>query len=416
LYYTGFYMHTNKNVLYISYDGMTDPLGQSQVIPYLQQLTKQGYHFTILSVEKKKRLSESGQQIRELLTEMGIEWKTLIFSTKPPILSKIYDQWKLNITAARLYKKKKFDLIHCRSYVAAAAGLKLLRRFGVPFLFDMRGFWVDERVDSGHWNIHNPLYRFFYKLYKKKEKRYFLKSTHIISLTQKGKEELIRAYNVAANKISVIPCCADLEHFDYRKINNDDKQKAKEQLKISNENKVLTYLGSLGGWYMTDEMLDFFAVLKKKISGIIFLFVTHDGREKILEMAAAKGIAPHDIRVQPASRDEVPLYLSVSDWGIFFIKDVYSKKASSPTKQGEIMAMGIPIICNDVGDTGKIVNITKAGIIINEFDNESYSKAADQLLKMSAAPSPSIREGAFQYYDLYAGARNYLEVYKKLFA
>src|SRR5260221_237642 len=163
---------------------MTDPLGQSQVIPYLQQLAKNGYQFTILSVEKKKRLRKSGEQIRQLLSGMGIQWKTLTITTEPPIFSKIYDQWKINITAARLYHKNKFDLVHCRSYVAAEAGLKLFRRFGVPFLFDMRGFWVDERVDSGHWNIRNPIYRFLYKLYKKKEKKYFSQSAHIISLTQ----------------------------------------------------------------------------------------------------------------------------------------------------------------------------------------------------------------------------------------
>ena len=43
-------------VLYISYDGMTDPLGQSQVLPYLCGLSKSGYQFTILSFEKKQRL------------------------------------------------------------------------------------------------------------------------------------------------------------------------------------------------------------------------------------------------------------------------------------------------------------------------------------------------------------------------
>ena len=42
-----------KRVLYISYDGLTDPLGQSQILPYLQHLAKESYQFTILSFEKK---------------------------------------------------------------------------------------------------------------------------------------------------------------------------------------------------------------------------------------------------------------------------------------------------------------------------------------------------------------------------
>jgi hypothetical protein len=43
------------NVIYISYDGMTDPLGQSQVIPYLIGLTKKGHNISIISCEKTTR-------------------------------------------------------------------------------------------------------------------------------------------------------------------------------------------------------------------------------------------------------------------------------------------------------------------------------------------------------------------------
>jgi glycosyltransferase involved in cell wall biosynthesis len=407
-------MSSNKKVLYISYDGMTDPLGQSQVIPYLEQLTKQGYRFTILSVEKKKRLQKSGNEVGRLLAGMGIEWKTLTITTKPPILSKIYDQWKLNSTSARLQREQKFDLIHCRSYVAAAAGLKLFRHSGVPFLFDMRGFWVDERVDSGHWNIRNPIYHFLYKLYKKKEKQYFKNAAHIVSLTQKGKEELTATYDVPAEKISVIPCCVDLGHFDYDKIDNGQKQQLKKKLGLSENDKVLCYLGSLGGWYMTDEMMDFFAVMKKKIHQAKFLFITHDNRQQIIKKAILKGINEADILVQPATRNEVPLYLSVSDWSIFFIKDVYSKKASSPTKQGEIMAMGIPIVCNDIGDTGKIIKESGTGIVIGYFDKEEYNRVTNCMEGLLSLNKEELRRSAFNYYDLQQGAIIYYSIYQQI--
>ncbi|MES1197802.1 MAG: glycosyltransferase [Chitinophagaceae bacterium] len=407
-------MSVNKKVLYISYDGMTDPLGQSQVIPYLQQLTKRGYEFTILSVEKKKRFRESEKKIRQLLAETGIKWETLLFTKHPPVISKIYDQWRLNNKAISLFRQQKFDLIHCRSYVAAATAIKLIDRYQVPFLFDMRGFWVDERVDSGHWNIHNPFYRFLYKVYKKKEKNYFSKSAHIISLTQKGKEELINNYRIPVDKISVIPCYADLEHFDYRKISEEEKQKARKQLGIADGQKVLSYLGSLGGWYMTDEMLDFFAAMKTKIPGAVFLLITQDDREMILAKAATKGITSEHIRIQPANRNEVPQYLSVSDWSIFFIKDVYSKRASSPTKQGEIMAMGIPIICNDIGDTGKIVEESGAGIVIRHFNTDQYYTVTDQLENLLSLDKANIRESAFKYYDLKTGAEEYLAAYRRI--
>lgn len=398
-------------MLYISYDGMTDPLGQSQVIPYLRELTKLGYQFTLLSVEKKERMEKNGAQVKQLLLDAGIQWQSISFTARPPIIAKLYDQARLNAAATRLYKTERFDFIHCRSYVAAETAMKLSKRFNVPFLFDMRGFWVDERVDSGLWNLKNPLYSFFYKTYKKKEQKYLQQSAHIISLTHKGKEELISAYHVPENKISVIPCCADLRHFDYKLIDEEKKLGAKKLLGIDPSKKILTYLGSLGGWYMTTEMLDFFSMLKEKMPGAVFLFITHDKKEEILKMAAAKGISAEDIRVQAASRNEVPAYLSISDWSIFFIKDVYSKKASSPTKQGEIMAMGIPIVCNDIGDTGYIIEKSGAGVVCNQFTNEKYKEVANSLLN-SDFNKTSIREKAGEFFDLSQGVALYEKAYK----
>jgi len=404
----------NKRVLYISYDGMTDPLGQSQVLPYLCKLSAMGYEFTLLSFEKQDRYKKSAGIIEAICKENNIRWVPEFFSRRPPLLSKVYDGWKMKKRAAALHKEKQFAFTHCRSYVAAAAGLSLKKKFSIPFLFDMRGFWVDERVDNGQWNLKNPVFGAAYKFYKKKEKEYFSQSAHIISLTEKGKEELASGYGVAPEKVSVIPCCADLDHFDYKNINEQEKEKLRTNIGIKKEDKILSYLGSLGGWYLTDEMLDFFKALKAQEPAARFLFITHDSREGIIAKAASKGIEEKDIIAEPATRQQVPLFLSLSNWSIFFIKDAYSKKASSPTKQGEIMAMGIPVICNDIGDTGRIVEASGAGIVINRFSAETYKAAASKIKNLDSLDKERIRGAAFLYYDLNSGVKTYAEVYTKI--
>ncbi|MES1218703.1 MAG: hypothetical protein ABUT20_24580, partial [Bacteroidota bacterium] len=98
------------------------------------------------------------------------------------------------------------------------------------------------------------------------------------------------------------------------------------------------------------------------------------------------------------------------------IKDGYSKIASSPTKQGEIMAMGIPIICNDVGDTGKIIEKSNTGAVVKNFDIENYKQVishANELRKISKA---HIRQSAFDYYDLKMGVEKYGGVYRDYFS
>ena len=404
----------NKKILYISYDGMTDPLGQSQVLPYLCKLAAEGFQFTLLSFEKKERYEKSRSVIEAICKENNIRWAPAFFSKRPPVLSKIYDGWKMKRIANRLHKEQGFAFIHCRSYVAAAAGLQLLKKYKIPFLFDMRGFWVDERVDNGQWNLKNPLYKIAYRIYKNKERKYFDKAAHIISLTEKGKDELVNAYQLPAEKITVIPCCADLDHFDYHKIDLNTQQELKNKLGIKEDDKILSYLGSLGGWYLTDEMLEFFKVLKQNIPAAKFLFITHDNKEGIIAKAEAKGIDAKDIIVSPATRQQVPLFLSLSNWSIFFIKDAYSKKASSPTKQGEIMAMGIPIVCNDIGDTGKIVKTSSAGLVVQSFLEKDLKESLSQLVQLNFSDKEKLRNAAFDFYDLNSGAQSYSAVYNNI--
>src|SRR5688572_13804360 len=128
---------------------MTDPLGQSQVLPYLAALSSQGYRFTILSFEKKARFEKERHIVEKITQDSAICWKPMPFTKNPPVISKIYDRWKLISTAFKLHRQQQFDMVHCRGYLPSEVGLRLKRKFGVRFLFDMRGFWADEKVDSG---------------------------------------------------------------------------------------------------------------------------------------------------------------------------------------------------------------------------------------------------------------------------
>ena len=252
---------------------MTDPLGQSQVIPYLQGLSAAGYHITLLSCEKKGKLENNKSHIEKILAESNISWHYTIFSTSPPLLSKLYDLHVLKSKAFELQRKNKFSLVHCRSYIAADIGCEMKKKFGVKFLFDMRGSWVDERVDGGLWNLNNPFYKWIYKKYKKKEAAYFQAADSIISLTEEGKQELMtwKCYN--GNQVHVIPCSADFELFSVT--TPEQRQLARKKLSLPEKDIVVSYLGSIGTWYMLDEMLDFFVMLKQYYSNAKFLFITN---------------------------------------------------------------------------------------------------------------------------------------------
>lgn len=403
-----------KNVLYISYDGMTDPLGQSQVIPYLTGLTKQGFSFTILSCEKKERYVIHKEAISKVLAEASISWEPVMYTKKPPVLSTLYDYYKLRRKASSLQAHLNFVAVHCRSYIPSLLGQWMKKKYRVPFIFDMRGFWADERVDGGIWDLKNPVFKIIYNYFKRKEILFLKESDAVVSLTEAGKNEMMQWENtgIARDKITVIPCCADIQTFDPDKVSLAGRESLRLRLNIRQDDFIIGYLGSIGTWYMLDDMMCFYSLLKKRMPKARLLFVTQDDPAEILSKARKYGVDVNDIILTSAGREEVPLLISVFNYGLFFIKPAYSKMASSPTKQGEIMAMGIPVICNSgVGDTDKIISRYNSGLTIT---GREFDEVINKIICGTSYDQDNIRAGAIDFFSLENGVKKYNMIYHSI--
>jgi glycosyltransferase involved in cell wall biosynthesis len=407
---------TNKlKVLYISYDGMTDPLGQSQVIPYLKYLSAKNIEIHILSAEKRENFEKAKDEISESLKSSEIFWHPIFYTKKPAVISTIKDILKIKKTSANLHKKYNFDIVHCRSYISAFAGTYLKKKFKIKFLFDMRGFYADERVDGNLWPQSNPVYKLVYRYFKNKEKLFIASADHIISLTYTAKEIIHNKFEYSYASISVIPCCADLDHFDFHKISKSVLSELRNDTGISETDFILSYLGSIGTWYMIDEMLLFFKILKKHKQNAKFLIITKDNPDIIYTSAAKLSVGTEDIIIKAANRSLVPYLISLSHVSIFFIKPVFSKKASSPTKLAELLGMGIPVICNsNVGDIDKFVPEFKLGLLLEQLDARSFEKAVLQIDELVKFNSEKLRAVAEEHFSVNKGAEEYYSVYKIL--
>lgn len=304
----------------------------------------------------------------------------------------------------RLFREKHFSLIHCRSYIPSLIGLEMKQKHRIPFIFDMRGFWADERVDGRIWNLKNPLFKRIYRFFKNKEIDFLKYSNTNVSLTNNGLA-VLNKWEIKQGPFSptaVIPCCVDLSVFPLQ-------QKHTAAF-------TLGYIGSIGTWYMLDEMLDFFIALKKELPDAIFHFLTKDDGELIKKKAREKGIPDNALLIESAEREEIKDKTASWDFSIFFIIPKFSKKASSPTKQGELMAMGIPVICNTgVGDTDFILNKYQSGYLVNDFTEGEYKRIVEKILANKSYFNPKkIREGAVDFYSLEKGIEDYHRIYKTL--
>lgn len=404
------------NILFISYDGMTDALGQSQVIPYLIGLTKHGYQITILSCEKPKTYSCYKNNIEDLLKRNSIKWVPIKYHKKPAAFSTVYDVFHLKMKAKKLHATEKFDLVHTRAGVPALIGLWLKKKYRIKFLNDIREFYSESRIEGGMWNTDKFLYKKIYLFFKEKEKEEIILSDAIVCLT-KSAESIIKNWPQYRTEIPlrVIPCSVDTNLFDPKKVDNCQKTRLKNELKIENEDFIFCYLGSIGSWYLTDEMIQFFKILGDKIPNAKFLFISPAEHETIIAKANKIGLNETKLIIKQADRNEVPVLLSLSKYSVFFIKPCYSKQSSSPTKHGEIMAMGIPVITNSgVGDVAEIVKKYHSGIVLNELNEAEFKSAASAIIERNNFDQKEIRTGAKEFYNLDSAIEKYREIYDKV--
>lgn len=281
----------------------------------------------------------------------------------------------------------------------------------------MRGFWIDERVDGKIWDTSKRLYRFIFHFLKKQEVKLVSESDAIVSLSAAA-IPVIRKWQrpESRNKpIAVIPCCTDTAFFVRSPSTSSLASQTKHSLDIPEDHLTLGYLGSIGTWYMLEEMLDFFACLNRRRKSV-FLFITPDDPDHIIRTAEQKGIPASSIRIMKANREQIPSLALMMDISVFFILPAFSKVASSPTKLGELMSLGIPVVCNSgIGDVDQVIEQEKGGVVIREFNTASYDQAITAILERNPeVHAKELHQSAVRQFGIEKGVLSYTQLYDSL--
>jgi glycosyltransferase involved in cell wall biosynthesis len=406
---------TVESTLYISYFGATKHLSQSQVLPYLKELSKAGVAVTLLSFEE--RLADRDAERREVerlrreLADASIDWRPLRYHKRPSLLAKLYDVAVGTAYASYLTRTKGIAVVHARNHIPAAMALMLRSLFPVKLLFDMRGVMAEEYVDAGLWKEGGLPFR----VTKWVEAKMFRRADAIVMLTRRIKKALKETspHLGGAAPIEIIPCCVDLSL--YRGVDGDG---VRQRLGLTGKT-VMVYTGSLGGWYLTDEMAELFATGCEAIPDLHFLVLTQSDHEMIAGALAKRGVTPDRYTILTAPSREVPRYLAAADFGVSLIKPCFSKLSSSPTKIGEYLASGLPILSTaGIGDLDELLGGERLGALVDRFDRGAYRAAIEQmkaLLADRAAIQRRCREAAERHFSLDAvGREGYLRVYRYL--
>jgi glycosyltransferase involved in cell wall biosynthesis len=409
----------NEKTLYLCYFWLDTPLVQTQVLPYLREVAKDGIKVFLLTFEREKLSTEYIQAEKAKLAAEGIEWHFLTYHKRPSAPATFYDVLCGAWFAWKLARREKIDVFHGRLHIGAMMGViakKFLRR-KPKVLFDIRSFFPEEYTDAGIWKENGWLY----KLVKSAERWTLKESDGFIVLTERGREILFpesktTGFDKLGRPVEVIPCCADFSRFEIA--TEKTRQEMRQKLDIENR-FVVGYVGSFGGWYLTEEMADFWKIAKQKNPTTFALILTQSSPEMIQPLLAERGFTEKDYFIKKVAVKEIPIYFSAADVAISFIKPCYSKLSSSPTKNAEYFACGVPMIANSgVGDTKEMTLEDNVGVIIDDFTIESYEKAYDDIAKLLQNKdelAKRCKKSAITRFDLATvGGVRYRRIYQKL--
>ena len=400
----------STRALYLCYFGLREPLVQTQVVPYLRELTRDGTRIWLLTFEPGLRQRWTQAEIerwRRRLLDEGIEWHMLPYHKRPSLPATLYDIVRGVIRAAAIVRRERIEILHARSHVAAVIGALVKRLTGARLLFDFRGFLADEYVDSGNWREDGVLY----KLAKAAERWLYRQSDAFVVLTERAKALLIPY--AGDRPVEVIPCCVSGARFANAAAL--DRDALRGELGLSGR-VVFVHVGALGGFYMTQETAELLSVAREADPRVYALVLTQGSPDEMVSALERLGFTSDDYRVMKAAPDDVPKYLRAADVGLSLIRSSYARQASSPTKFAEYLAAGLPVISTrGVGDVDTEIEQARVGVVVSGVDRAAFASACreiDELRRDPALPE-RCRHHARVRYDLETvGGERYRRIYR----
>ena len=148
------------------------------------------------------------------------------------------------------------------------------------------------------------------------------------------------------------------------------------------------------------------------------LLLLTDTPQSVIDPALqAAGIQPDEVVVRAVRPDRMPEWLALADVGACFIKPVPSKRASHPTKIGEWLSCGVPVVMSrGIGDADELIDTARVGVTVPFGDPAGYTAGAQNLLELLQDPSlrARCRAVATEQLGLDLGVRRYAAVYDRL--
>ncbi len=386
--------------LYLTRNGLLEPLGQSQVLSYLKGLSRD-HQITLITFEKSEDMADTQAMAKANADceAYSINWHPKSFRHRPKLLAPAWSMFEMFWSAYRAARAGEAQMIHARSYLPAAAAWAVFRLTGTPFIFDMRALWPEELIVASRLQRGSIVHKVLTHL----EKVCLRDAAAVVSLTNAAVEYLRDQYptELQRQRIAVIPTCADLQRF-------------KQSDKPPSE-RVYGCVGTLlSGWFLLDWLAAFFNTVAQKDPEARFEVITRDDAETVRAALDIDGNLCDRLSIFPSASESVHEALQKQSTSVMFFTDGTSKLGSAPTRLGEALGCGVPVVANEgVGDVADIIRQNNIGVIVKDGSEASMALALDELGTLRSDPDlPSrCRKAAEEVFSLEAGTKAYRKLY-----
>ncbi|QTE29033.1 glycosyltransferase [Pengzhenrongella sicca] len=292
----------------------------------------------------------------------------------------------------------------------------LARRFGVPWVYEVRGLleetWVASRPGAAEQAHAAGSER--YRLLRAKETEMALAADHVVTLSETLRAELIER-GVPASGITVVPNAVDAALLS----RCATPESARRALNLPTEGFWVGTVSSLVDYEGLDTMIDAVALLRERGVDARALIVGDGASRPALERRAAEaGLSDVVVFTGRVPRERAADYHEALDVFVVPRRDVRVARRVTPLKPIEAMACGRPVVASDLPALAELIEPHGSGVLVPPGDAAALAGALEQL-----SASPIAREQYAAAGRAFAGSRTwkhagsaYLDLYQRLTA
>lgn len=392
------------SVLYLSYNGLMEQLGQSQVFPYLRHLARTR-EIRLVTFEKGSDLDDVARrkQVEGRSADARVTWIPLRYHKHKT--AKVGDLVAGFCVCSWQCLTRRIRIVHARGYVMAVLALMLKWLFRVRFIFDMRGFYVDQQVESGVLQAETVRFR----AAKRLEGLLLRNADVVCALSAEAVEAMKQWPEVAGRSIQfeVVTTCTDLDLF----------RPAPKDTKSVDRPFTLGYAGNAGRGYLFEPVLDVYEAVRAIRPDARLKIVNRADHAMIRDRMKARHISENAFELISSDYREMPRHLREMDLGLFFYQWTTAHVSSVPTRMGEFLASGVPCVANVSG--ARIVDVLEGenvGVVLRQMDSASIRAAAASAVDLASTPDVRDRcvQAAARHFSLKDGVATYERIYQQL--